>query len=232
MTYENKNSRSAVPFVSIMAAVLIVLHAAALAVSMRYAYISTDILAKAEADILIIVASVISPLCIYFRLGLLIIGSFIFVKKASLPFLFCAIASLLAGAGCDLFLSASYDAYFAGNEVLYVIASALSLVIGIAAFLVIRAYTEKKALAASSEKSGKRPLVKSFLFGAAVLFLIDTLYRTYTLLTMIFSAEGVSFAAAEDYLYLAYDYLYPLAEAALGFAFMCLLGLIFKRTRD
>lgn len=222
MINENKNFRPVAPMITIMSAVLIILHAAALCISMRYAYISTDILAKTEADLLVAVASVLSPLCSYFRLGFMIVGCFVFVKKASLPFLFCAVGSLILGAGCDVFLSARYDAYFAGNEALYVIASLLSVVIGVIALLVIRAYTQKRRAAGS----GMRPLVKSFLFGAAVMFIIDALSRTYTILSMVFSADGVSFRGAEDYLYLAYDYLYPLAEAALGFGFMCLIGLL------
>ncbi|MBQ4055168.1 MAG: hypothetical protein IJD17_05595 [Clostridia bacterium] len=216
-------SRSAAPLIFIMASALILLHAASLALSMRYAYISTDILAKTEAAFLITAASVLSPLCIYFRLGLLIIGSFTFVKKASLPFLFCAVGSLIVGAGCDLFISARYDAYFAGNEALYVVAALLSLSVGIVTFLIVRAYAQKK------RPDGRRGLVRSFLFGAAVVFITDTLYRTYTLFRMLLSADGVSFQGAEDYLYLAYDYLYPLAEAALGFGFMCLCGVVFRR---
>lgn len=223
------NKRNILP-VAVMAAVLIILQVAALAVSTRYAYISTDILAQTEADILVAVASVLSPLTTYFRLALLICGCFFFAKRQSVPFVVCAVVSLIFGAGCDLFLSASYDAYFAGNEGLYILATALSLAVSLTATVVIIYYTGKRRNGLIDGKGKKYPLVRSFLFGAAVMFIIDTLYRTYTVFTMVFSSEGVSFKSAEDVLYLVYDYLYPLGEAALGFGFMCLVGLIFKKS--
>ena len=225
MTTQTKNTRPLI----VMAAVLIILHAAALAVSMRYAYVSTDILAQSEATFLVGTVSVLSPLIDYVRLGFLICGYFAFPKKSALPFFICALFSFFIGTGCDLFLSARYDAYFAGNEALYVTATALSLAVSLAAALIVVYYTGKRRSAFAAGKGKKHPLGRSFLFGALVMFIIDTLYRTYTLLGMVFSDGGVVFAGLEDYLYLAYDYLYPLCEAATGFGFMCLLGLIFKK---
>ena len=229
MTNDIKKARPVTAPLIAMATVLIILHAAALAVSMRYAYVSTDILAQTEAKLLVNIASVLSPLIDYVRLGFLVCGYFAFPKKSALLFFICAALSFLVGAGCDLFLSARYDAYFAGNEALYFTATALSLVVSIAAALIVVYYTGKRKLGFENGTGKKHPLGRSFLFGALVTFIIDTLYRTHTLLGMVFSDGGVSFQGLEDYLYLAYDYLYPLGEAVLGFGFMCVLALFFKK---
>lgn len=229
MTNDIKKARPVTAPLIAMATVLIILHAAALAVSMRYAYISTDILALTEAKLLVNISSVISPLIDYVRLGFLVCGYFAFPKKSALLFFICAALSLLCGAGCDLFLSARYDTFFTGNEALYFIATSLSLAVSLAALLIIAYYTRKRRNNFESGKGKKHPLGRSFLFAALVTFIIDTVYRTYTLLGMVFSDGGVSFQSLDDYLYLAYDYLYPLVEAALGFGFMCLLGRLFFR---
>ncbi len=212
-----------------MAAVLLILQALSLAVSLRYAYVSTDILAQTEAGILVTVAAILSPLVTYSRFAFLLWGCFFMNLKRSFPLFWCAAASVILGSGCDILLSAILDPYFAGNEGYYLLASLLSLAISFCSILFLWVYAAEKGKKFAKDPKKKRALLPVFLWTSIVMFIIDALYRSYTVLSMALSDEGVSFACAEDVWYLVFDYVYPLAEAALGFGFMCLCALVFKR---
>ncbi len=229
MVYEKEKNISAVKITLWMAAVLIILQAAAFAVSMRYAYVSTDILAQTEARVLVVIAAILSPLVTYSRFAFLLWGCFVMGQKRSMPLFWCAVLSLLCGSGFDLLLSALNDLYFAGNESYYFFAAGLSFAVSICVMLFLWVYAAEKGKKFAKDPKKKRALLPVFLWTSIAMFIIDALYRSYTVLSMALSDEGVSFAAAEDVWYLVLDYAYPLAEAALGFGFMCLCALVFKR---
>ncbi len=229
MVYDKEKNISVTKFTLWMAAVLIALQGAAFAASMRYAYISTDILAQAEARVLVVIAAVLSPLVTYSRFAFLLWGCFVMGQKRSMPLFWCTVLSLLCGAGFDILLSALNDVYFAGNESYYFLAAALSFAVSICVILFLWVYAAEKGKKFAKNPKKKRPLLPVFLWASLAMFIIDALYRSYTVLSMVLSEEGVSFQTSQDVLYLVYDYAYPLIEAALGFGFMCLCGVVFKR---
>lgn len=141
----------------------------------------------------------------------------------------CAVVSLLAGAGADIFQSARNDSYFSGNESYYILAAGLSFTVSLCAMLFLWVYAADKGKKYAKDPKKKHHLLPVFAAASVTLFLIDALYRTYTVIEMALSDSGLSFEGIEDILYLIYDYLYPLGEAVLGFGIMCLCGMLFGR---
>lgn len=229
ITDTDKKTASAAKITLWMAILLIILQGAAFAISMRYAYISTDILAQTEAKILIITAAVLSPSVTYLRYAFLLWSCFTLGQKQSMPMFVCAVVSLLAGAGADIFQSARNDSYFSGNESYYILAAGLSFTVSLCAMLFLWVYAADKGKKYAKDPKKKRHLLPVFAAASVTLFLIDALYRTYTVIEMALSDSGLSFEGIEDILYLIYDYLYPLGEAVLGFGIMCLCGMLFGR---
>lgn len=225
----NQNNRLCLKTALAAAALLLILQGAALAISMRYAYIATDVLAAAEAGLLIGVMMVLSPLITYLRLAFLLWCAHSFGQKRSLGTLLVTALSLLAAAAVDVLLSAMNDIYFAGNEAFYILSAALSFTVGLCACLFLWVFAAEKGKKFAKNQNKKHSLFRVFLPAALTMYIIDALYRTYTVLSMIFSDEGLVFEGPTDVLYLVLDYALPLAEAALGLGFMCLCGLLFKK---
>lgn len=216
--------------ISLIAAIcLLLLQAAALLISLRYAYIATDILAATEAGILIGVMMVLSPLITYLRLAFLLWCGFVYTQKQSASMLCVTALSLLCAGGVDILLSARNDVYFAGNEAFYILSAALSFTVGLCACLFLWVFAAEKGKKFAKDQNKKHSLTRVFLWGSATMFIIDALYRTYTVLSMLLSEEGLVFESASDVLYLVFDYAFPLVEATLGFGFMCLCGMLFKK---